>query len=129
MFHKILAILSVITAGTCLAVIAAPALIDGQEAYFRSMKTCTPAEFKYDALMMGIENTSRVAGKEDGKCVIKEEINPQMTLVCRLPMRILTKYADENLRTVKASFTGPAKSEFVEKIQSNPKYCNIEFKR
>lgn len=129
MTKKIIAVLSVIAAAVGLAVTAAPALIDGQEAYLRSMKTCTPAEFQYDALMMGVENTNRIAGKEDGKCVIKEEINPQMTLVCRLPIRILSKYADENLRTVKASFTGPAKSEFVEKIQSDPKYCNIEFKR
>lgn len=114
----------------CIAITvnAEPALIDGQSAYYNSLKKCTPAKFEYDALLMGYKNTKEIVGQEDGKCVIKEEINPEMTLVCRIPMRILSKYADESFRLVKESYKGPAKSEYVDKIQSDPKYCNIEVK-
>ena len=51
-----------------------PMFTNGQVTYYKNMKTCTPATFSYDALMMGYKNTNKILGKQDGKCVIREEI-------------------------------------------------------
>ena len=74
----------------------APGFSDGLEHYYQSMRSCSPTIFKYDTLMMGVVNTNQVIGEQDGKCVIKEEINPEMVMVCKLPMRVVKKYANRS---------------------------------
>ena len=68
--------------------------------------------------MMGVVNTNQVIGEQDGKCVIKEEINPEMVMVCKLPMRVVKKYANEHPEYV--SLTGQLRSivDEISKLQN-----------
>lgn len=105
-----------------------PMFTNGQVNYYKSMKTCTPATFAYDALMMGYKNTNKIVGKQDGKCVITEEITPNATMVCKLPMHVASKYAEEQLKIIQGNAKFIVQSEYVDKVRNNKEYCNIEIK-
>ena len=105
-------------------VCAEASLVDGQEMYYKNLKSCTPSVFTYDALMMGYKNTSKIVGKQNGKCVFQEEINPEVVMVCKLPMHINAKYADEQLKFLKSKIA--VKNSYVDKINSDTRYCNLE---
>lgn len=105
-----------------LSVQAEPPVLQAKDSYYHNMKTCTPAVYQYDALKMGLKNTNRIVGKENGKCVFNEEINPVSTIVCRVPMHMIGKYAEENIKMLKGDYN----SEFVKKINTDVKYCSIE---
>lgn len=105
-------------------VCAEPSFVDGQEMYYKNLKSCTPSVFTYDALMMGYKNTSKIVGKQNGKCVFQEEINPEVVMVCKLPMHINAKYADEQLKFLKSKIA--VKNSYVDKINSDTRYCNLE---
>ena len=72
----------------------------------------------------GYKNTSKIVGKQDGKCVFQEEINPEVVMVCKLPMHINAKYADEQLKFLKSKIA--VKNSYVDKINSDTRYCNLE---
>ena len=135
MRYKLIAVIAaVIISGLCVNAQdtqKAPAMSDGLEHYYQSMRTCTPTVYKYDSLMMGIVNTNQVIGQEDGKCVIKEEINPQMVMVCKLPMRIKQKYANEHLKMLKENIVSDfvQKNSFIDGIKKDARYCQVQAKQ
>ena len=108
----------------------APGFSDVLEHYYQSMRSCSPTIFKYDTLMMGVVNTNQVIGEQDGKCVIKEEINPEMVMVCKLPMRVVKKYANEHLKMLKNNTTSEfiQKNSYIDEIRKDAKYCTVQAK-
>lgn len=122
---KLFALLVILfTVAGFVGVCAEPSFVDGQEMYYKNLKSCTPSVFTYDALMMGYKNTSKIVGKQNGKCVFQEEINPEVVMVCKLPMHINAKYADEQLKFLKSKIA--VKNSYVDKINSDTRYCNLE---
>lgn len=138
MLYRLLGIISLIAVFGLCAVAAEtgttankqPSLSDGLEHYYQSMRVCSPTVFKYDSLMMGVVNTNQVVGESDGKCVIKEEINPEMVMVCRLPMRVAKKYANEHLKMLHDNITSEfvQKNEYINQIRKDTKYCTVQAK-
>lgn len=102
------------------------------ESFYTKMRTCTPATVSYEAMGMTFNNAEQIIGKQNGRCVVKEEISPRQVMVCKMPMDVTLKYADENLRMIKtsrANGNSATSSKFVNSVMNNPDYCNIEFKR